>query len=96
MTLESALLAALAPGEHHVELCKPDGRKVRLLASVEHGRVWLHRLERPYRGANFDALACRRVAGDDLDWTRNDVPGTAAFDRLSALFASEPVAVQVS
>jgi hypothetical protein len=79
-----------------VELCKPDGRKVRLLASVEHGRVWLHRLEKPYRGANFNALACRRVQGDSLSWLRNDVPGSGAFDRLSALFACEPVAVQVA
>lgn len=95
MTLESALLAALTPGEHHVELCKPDGRKVRLLASVEHGRAWVHRMQKPYKGANFDALACYRVAGDELQWIRHDVPGSAAFDRLAALLAREPVVVRV-
>jgi hypothetical protein len=95
MTLEAALLAALAPGEHHVALCKPDGRKALLLASVERGRVWLHRLERPYRGAAFDVLTCRRVKGDDLDWHHNDVPGSGGFNRLNALFADEPVQVQI-
>lgn len=95
MTLETALLAALAPGEHHVELCKPDGRKVRLLASVEHGRAWVHRMQKPYKGAGFDALACYRVAGDELQWIRHDVPGSGAFDRLTALFAREPLPVSI-
>jgi len=95
MTLEAILLAALAPGEHHVVLCKPDGRKALLLASVEHGRVWLHRLERPYRGAVVDVLACRRVKGDELEWTRNDVPGSGGFDRLNALFADAPLQVPI-
>ncbi|HEU4376248.1 MAG TPA: hypothetical protein VFS02_22335 [Telluria sp.] len=83
MTLETALLAALPPGEHHVELCKPDGR------------VWLHRLEKPYKGANFNVLACRRVTGDSCDWLRNDVPDSGAFDRLAALFACEPTTINL-
>ena len=95
MTLETALLAALADGEHHVELCKPDGRRARLVVSVEHGRTWGHRVQKPYKGAGFDALACYRVAGDDLQWIRHDAPGSGQFDRLAALLAGEPVMVRV-
>lgn len=95
MTLETALLAALADGEHHVELCKPDGRKVRLLAGVEHGRAWVHRMQKPYKGAVFNALACYRVAGDELQWIRHDVPGAGCFERLAALLAREPAVVRV-
>lgn len=95
MTLETCLLAALADGEHHVELCKPDGRRVRLVVSVEHGRAWVHRMQPPYKGAGFDALACYRVAGDNLQWIRHDLPGSGQFDRLAALLASEPTVVRV-
>lgn len=71
-TMEQRLMASIPANTlTHLELTRKDGRTTRLLARVEHGRLFIYRFVPAYKGADLKVWSVYRWKGNEGEWLRN-------------------------